>query len=152
LSGVKTTLRPTEEKEKKKVRFHITIEEVEDEGEEQPTNCTLASRILSPAQQAKRSRDRREWRQRKVTFRQRERALAEGPRWTQAPPTARARLIPNVPHHQPVEVEKRAGIRLPTPPPRPIMRRRLPVPRTEKIDASNIRLLNAANFGFFCRQ
>ena len=26
------------------------------------------------------------------------------------------------------------------------------MPRTEKIDASNIRLLNAANFGFFCRQ
>jgi hypothetical protein len=41
------TLRPTAEKEKKKVRFHITMEEVEDEGEEQPTNCTLASRTLS---------------------------------------------------------------------------------------------------------
>jgi hypothetical protein len=46
---VETTLRHTEEKEKKKVRFNMTMEEVEDEGEEQPTNHTLASRTLSPA-------------------------------------------------------------------------------------------------------
>ena len=60
--------------EKKKVRFHMTMEEVEDEGkeqltEEQPTTRTLESRTLSPAQQAKRSKDQRKWRQRKVAFR-----------------------------------------------------------------------------------
>jgi hypothetical protein len=49
--------------EKKKVRFHMTMEKVEDESEEQlteeqPTTCTLESCTLSPPQQAKRSRDR----------------------------------------------------------------------------------------------
>ena len=74
LRGVKTTPRERERHmgEKEKVRFHMTMEEVEDEGEEQPTTRTLESRTLSPAQQAKRSRDQREWRQRKVAFRQRE--------------------------------------------------------------------------------
>jgi hypothetical protein len=71
-------------------------------------------------------------------------------------------LILNVLHHQPVEVEKRAGIQLPTLPPRimrrkllvprtvidAVMRRKLPAPRTV-IDAANIRLLSAANFGLF---
>jgi hypothetical protein len=36
--------------EKKKVRFHMTMEEVEDEGEEQPTTRTLESYTLSPTQ------------------------------------------------------------------------------------------------------
>jgi hypothetical protein len=68
------------DKEKKRVRFHMIVEEVEDEGEKLPS--TLPQAGLSLAQQAKRSRDWREWRQRKVAVRQRERALAEGPRWT----------------------------------------------------------------------
>ena len=49
-------------------------------------------------------------------------------------------------------VEKRAEIRLPTPVLRSIIKRKLPATRTEKIDADNIRLLNAPNFGLFCRQ
>ena len=59
-------------REKKKVRFHMTMEEVEDEGEEQLTIHTLESHTFALAQQAKRSRDRHEWRQKKVTFHQRE--------------------------------------------------------------------------------
>jgi hypothetical protein len=35
--------------QKKKVRFHMTMEEVKDEGEEQPTTRTLESHTLSPA-------------------------------------------------------------------------------------------------------
>jgi hypothetical protein len=69
LRGVKTTPREWERPmgKKKKVRFHMTMEEVEDEGEEQPTEkqpttCTLESHTLSPAQPAKRLRDQREWR------------------------------------------------------------------------------------------
>jgi len=51
LRGVETT--PIEGErpmgEKKEVRFHMTMEEVEDEGEEQLTTRTLESRTLSPA-------------------------------------------------------------------------------------------------------
>jgi hypothetical protein len=79
LKGVKTTPRERERpmREKKTVRFHMTIKEVEDEGEEQPTEeqpttYTLERRTVSPAQQAKCTSDRREWRQKKVALRQRE--------------------------------------------------------------------------------
>jgi hypothetical protein len=37
-------------REKKKVRFYMTIEEVEDKGEEQLTTRTLESHTLLPAQ------------------------------------------------------------------------------------------------------
>jgi hypothetical protein len=81
LRGVKTIPsegeRAMEEKKKKKGRFHITIEELEDEGEEQlteqqPTTRTLESRTRLPVQQAKCSKDWHEWRQRKVALHQRE--------------------------------------------------------------------------------
>jgi hypothetical protein len=60
-------------------------------------------------------------------------------------------LIPNGPRYQPVEVDKRAGIRLPSSPLRPI-KRRLVAPRAKKIDAANIQLLHMGNFGLYCRQ
>jgi hypothetical protein len=135
-----------------KTQFHARVEDAEDEGEpEEHTEVNVSK--LSAKQRAARSRRRHCWRQRQRILQQRDAAMARGgPRWTMAPPDARARLIPDTLPRRPQQARMATGRRLPpahkhTEPIRPAATR-----RTERIDRNDIKLLNAQNFALFCRQ
>jgi hypothetical protein len=70
--------------------YQATVEEVEDEGEpdwepnSEPEDSESNNRLSEAARQ-RRSRYKREWRQRQRLNEQRKRALTNGPRWTFAP-------------------------------------------------------------------
>ncbi|KAK4232758.1 hypothetical protein C8A03DRAFT_39613, partial [Achaetomium macrosporum] len=133
--------------------YRTTVEEVPDEGEPdwEPEQVTR----MSAAAREKRSRHRREWRQRQRLQDLRERALANGPRWTSAPPHARAVMIPNAKPTSPAPARLTAGIRSATPQLRPRARApaMAPTVRRERINnKSDIQLLGAPNFLLLSRQ
>ncbi|KAK4118107.1 hypothetical protein N657DRAFT_638276 [Parathielavia appendiculata] len=129
--------------------YQATVEEVEDEGE--PNWEPETNNRLSEAARARRSRHRREWRQRAREREIKKRALTEGPRWTQAPPGARAVMVPNTPSRKPLPSRLAAGSRKPAL--KPILKRRpLTTPRREKLNAADLRLLSTPNFLLLARQ
>jgi hypothetical protein len=133
-----------------KTQFHARVEDAEDEGE--PEEREEVNK-LSAKQRAARSRRRRDWRHRQQLSQHREAAVARGgPRWTMAPPHARARVIPDQLPRIPQQARRAAGRRV-----SPAQQRRAPLAptasrRAERIDGRNIKLLNAPNFALFCRQ
>lgn len=127
--------------------FQATVEDVEDEGDPYPR--------WSYQQRQKRAAARKRWREEQRFQRQRERAIDEGPRWTMAPPGARARMIEASapqPRKVPARTEVTAGARHASRPARlqkPLFR---PQRRRERLDPNDIKLLAAQNFVFACRQ
>jgi len=130
--------------------FQATVEEVDDGEPQLPSEPQLP-----PEQQIRRAEARRRYRQKVRLAEQRKRALEAGPRWTMAPPGARAKMI-QAPAPQPRKIPAPAklatGVRFASATARPQRSLFRPQPRRKRLNPEDIRLLAAQNFVFACRQ